>query len=112
MCDQQKSSNNSSIFIMGLILGAIIAGVIVLTSADDKAKIIKKIKNKFNELFGETHKTIKKKRAVIPQPRDITPAAVPEVSKKISVDIPSDVETLNLTPIKEPKPKMVFMKSK
>ena len=95
---------------MGLILGAIIAGVIVLTSADDKAKIVKKIKSKFNDLFGETQKIVKKKikkHSAVPQVQD-TPIVVPEVSKKISVDIPSDVETLNLTPIKTVKSKKVF----
>lgn len=129
MCDENKNNNNS-IFIIGLIFGAIIAGVIVLTSAQDKAKVVKKIKSKFNDLFGEKveepkkiiKKIVKKSsniRRDVPPLRDVStmiekPIEKPiiEQVKKIAVDIPSNVETLNLTPVKEPKPKMVFKKSK
>jgi len=109
MCDHKNdnnNNNNSSLFIMGLIVGALIASAIILVSADDKKKMIKKIKDKFANLFDEKiakPKIIVKKTIIKKQP---------EVVKKISVDIPFDVETLNLTPVKSPKFKKVFKKSK
>ena len=44
MCQDNKNNNNS-LFIIGLIFGALIASAILLTSTKDKAKIIDKIKN-------------------------------------------------------------------
>jgi len=96
--------HDATLFIMGLIFGAIIAGVIVLTSTNDKIKIVKKIKDKFNDLFGDK-KIIKKVNKIIE-------SKVIEPVKKISVNLPKDVETLNLTPKKVIKPKKVFKKSK
>ena len=110
--------HDATLFIMGLILGAIIAGIIVLTSTNDKAKIVKKIKDKFNDLFGDKPKIIKK---IVKKSSNIRRDVLQNVStmieksnpiKKISVDIPKGVETLNLTPVKTIKPKMVFKKSK
>lgn len=127
MCNDQKN-NNSSLFIMGLILGAIIAGVIILTSADDKAKIIKKIKGKFKDLFddkvepfikkegkivkAEIKKDIKKINKIGRDARSRVSTVISEVPKKISVTLPSDIETLNLIPVKMVKSKKVFKKSK
>ena len=130
--------NDATLFIMGLILGVIIAGVIVLTSAEDKAKIVKKIKDKFNDLFGETDKLLNSSRDVINHvstkskkiikkdvkkivkkvskirrdARSGVSTILSEIPQKISVTLPKGVETLNLTPVKTIKPKMVFKKSK
>lgn len=123
MCNQQKNSNNSSLFIMGLIIGAIIASAILLTSTEDKQKVIKKIKDKFNDLFKDKVKPfIKKEEKIIKKEikkidkirrdaRSRVSTAISEVPKKISVILPSGVETLNLTPAKTIKPKKVFKKS-
>ena len=88
---------------MGLILGAIIASALVLISAEDKAKIIKKIKNKFKNIFDDK---------IGRDARSGVSTVASEIPKKISVTLPSDVETLNLTPQKTLKPKKVFKKSK
>ncbi len=126
MCNDSKNNNNS-LFIMGLIIGAIIASAVVLISAEDKAKIIKKIKNKFNDFFGETDKLIdnsrdaprgvstKSKKIIKKKRRDVAryvSTNIVEPIKKISVTIPSDVETLNLTPKKVIKSKKVFKRLK
>ncbi len=131
---QDDRNNNNSLFILGLIFGALIASAVLLTSTEDKQKIIKKIKNKFNDLFGKTDKLINNSRDVInhvstkskkiikkdikkivKKRRDVAryvSTNLIEPIKKISVTLPSDVETLNLTPVKVSKPKMVFKKSK
>ncbi|MFA7301353.1 MAG: hypothetical protein WC069_03520 [Candidatus Shapirobacteria bacterium] len=96
--------NDTTLFIMGLITGAIIASFVILVSAEDKAKIVNKIKNKFNDLFGD--------KPIVKKTKKIIASKIIEPIKKISVDLPKDVETLNLTPVKTVKPKMVFKKSK
>lgn len=102
---------------MGLILGAIIAGVIVLTSTEDKQKIIKKIKDKFKDLFDDKVEPFIKKeekiiKKVVKKVEKKVKAKIIKPIEKISVDLPKDVEALNLTPVKEVKPKKVFKKSK
>jgi len=116
MCDDHKNNNNS-LFIMGLILGAIIASAVVLISAEDKQKIVKKIKIKFNNLFkdkieSEIKREEKIAKKVVKKAKKIIAKNIVTPVKKIAVSIPNNVETLNLTPKKETKPKKVFKKSK
>ena len=120
MCQDNKNNNNS-LFIIGLIFGALIASAILLTSTKDKAKIIDKIKNKFKDLFDDKVTPIIKKESKIINKeikqdikkikKNISSKIIKPI-QKISVDIPSDVESLNLTPVKTIKSKKIFKKSK
>lgn len=110
MCNDK---NNNSGFIVGLIVGALIASAIVLVSSEDKQKILKKIKSKFQDLLNnKVEPEIKKDVKIIKKAKKVITKKVVEPIKKISVTIPKNIESINLTPTKTPKPKKVFKKTK
>lgn len=86
--DECNCQRGNSGFIFGLILGAFIAAAIMVLNSKNKDKIIKNIKDKFNDFFKEEIK---------------------ENSKKISVTIPKDLIPSPPAPIPQ-KPAKLFKK--
>ncbi|MFZ2153557.1 MAG: hypothetical protein WAV41_05930 [Microgenomates group bacterium] len=99
MCDCDHDHQNSSGFIFGIFLGAIIGAVVAIyIYKNNQTDIFENLKSKLAKYF-----------------QDFTAPSKPQKSKKIksskiSVSIPSKVESLDLTPPKISKPQKMFKK--
>lgn len=77
-----KTENNNSSFIFGLVIGAVIAAVVaVYIYKNQKSVVFQNLKDKLEKYFS-----------------DFCPAPKKATSKKISVDIPATVESIDITP--------------
>lgn len=101
MCDQchhHEAESNSSGFVFGIVLGAIIGAIIAIYFyKNDKGQVFDNLKEKLGSYF-----------------KKFVPASKPSPTlhrpHKISVTIPKNIETVNLSPARTPKPKKMFVK--
>jgi len=89
-----KTENNNSSFVFGIVIGAIIGAVVaVYVYKNNKSKVFQDLKKKLEKYFSDFIKE--------------TPPAKP---RKISVDIPSTVESIDLKPKRIKKSVKLFKK--
>lgn len=96
MSDDNDCSHSSG-FIIGLLIGAVIGALIaVYFYKHNKTKVFADLKNRLENYF-----------------KDLTPSdPKPKTSRKITVELPRKVDTLDLTPHPSAKPKKIFLKAK
>jgi gas vesicle protein len=101
MCDCEHNNQNNSGFVFGLFIGAAIGAVIAIyIYKNNKSEIIDTLKNKLGLYV--------KKLNTRPTPNHSP--KTPKKSQKISVVIPENIETLNITPVKTKKKAVLFKK--
>ena len=102
-CKCERHSSHGSGFVLGLFIGAMIGAVIAIyVYKNNKSDIIRSLK-KFLEKYLKGFTTSNSAEKV---PRRV----VVEKPSKISVTIPSQVESIDIAPQKSPKPRKMFSK--
>ncbi len=100
--DCNCSENQTTSFIFGLFLGAIVAAVVaILIHRHQKSKVVVQLKQYFQDLID---------RLISPSPPQTPkkPKSVPV--KKIAVDIPQNIKTFSPTLPKKKTPVKTFVK--
>jgi gas vesicle protein len=102
--DCNCSENQTSSFIFGLFLGAIVAAVVaVLIYRHQKSKVVMELKQYFQDLIDRLLPSQSSK----PSKPYQTPKVIP---KKIAVNIPQNIKTFSPTQPKKKTPVKTFVK--
>jgi hypothetical protein len=106
--DCQCSENQTSSFIFGLFLGAIVAAVVaILIHRHQKSKVVIELKLYFQDLIN---KLIPPSSPKNPSTPTHPPAGGPTPIKKIAVDITKNIKTFSPTLPKKKTPIKTFVK--
>jgi gas vesicle protein len=103
--DCNCSENQTSSFIFGLFLGAIVAAVVaILIHRHQKSKVVVQLKQYFQDLIDRLIPPSSPKTPDTPKKTKTTPI------KKIAVDIPQNIKTFSPTLPKKKTPVKTFVK--